>query len=72
MSKQEETRDRVLDLVESIAVGQPIPAERQLAIDLGVSRLTLRAALDELDATAGARARLRSNLTHKRLAARPS
>src|SRR5256885_1979041 len=38
MSKQEETRDRVLDLVESIAVGQPIPAERQLAIDLGVSR----------------------------------
>src|SRR5438046_9369980 len=48
MSKQEETRDRVLDLVESIAVGQPIPAERQLAIDLGVSRLTLRAALDEL------------------------
>src|SRR2546423_4685795 len=48
MSKQEETRDRVLDLVESIAVGQPIPAERQLAIDLGISRLTLRAALDDL------------------------
>src|SRR5438045_1401948 len=48
MSKQEETRDRVLDLVESVAVGQPIPAERQLALDLGVSRLTLRAALDEL------------------------
>src|SRR6266699_3989310 len=48
MSKQEETRDRVLDLAESIAVGQPIPAERQLALDLGVSRLTVRAALDEL------------------------
>jgi GntR family transcriptional regulator len=48
LSKQEETRDRVLDLVESLEVGQPIPAERQLAIDLGVSRLTLRAALDEL------------------------
>ena len=48
MSKQEETRDRVLDLVESLEVGQPIPAERQLAVDLGVSRLTLRAALDEL------------------------
>ncbi len=48
MSKQEETRDRVLDLIESLAVGQPIPAERQLAADLGVSRLTLRAALDEL------------------------
>ncbi|TME04191.1 MAG: GntR family transcriptional regulator [Chloroflexi bacterium] len=48
MSKQEETRDRVLDLVESLAVGQPIPAERQLALDLGVSRLTVRAALDDL------------------------
>jgi len=48
LSKQEETRDRVLDLVESLEVGQPIPAERLLAVDLGVSRLTLRAALDEL------------------------
>jgi GntR family transcriptional regulator len=48
VSKQEETRDRVLDLVESLEVGQPIPAERQLAVDLGVSRLTVRAALDDL------------------------
>jgi len=48
VSKQEETRDRVLDLVESVLVGQAIPAERQLATELGVSRLTLRAALDEL------------------------
>jgi GntR family transcriptional regulator len=48
LSKQEETRDRVLDLIESLEVGQPIPAERQLATDLGISRLTLRAALDEL------------------------
>src|SRR3989442_13121231 len=48
MSKQEETRDRVLDLIESLEVGQPIPAERQLSVDLAVSRLTVRAALDEL------------------------
>src|SRR5436309_12803171 len=48
MSKQEDTRDRVLDLIESLHVGQPIPAERQLAVDLAVSRLTVRAALDEL------------------------
>ena len=48
MSKQEDTRERVLDLVESLEVGQPIPAERQLAVDLAVSRLTVRAAIDEL------------------------
>jgi GntR family transcriptional regulator len=48
LSKQEDTRDRVLDLIESLEVGQPIPAERQLAVDLAVSRLTVRAALDLL------------------------
>jgi GntR family transcriptional regulator len=48
MTKQRETRERVLDLVETLSVGDAIPSERQLAIDLGVSRLTVRAALDEL------------------------
>ena len=48
MTKQSETRDRVLDLIEQLGVGEAIPSERQLSADLGVSRLTVRAALDEL------------------------
>jgi len=48
MTKQRETRERVLDLIESLAPGDAIPSERQLSVDLGVSRLTVRAALDEL------------------------
>jgi GntR family transcriptional regulator len=48
VGKQEEARDRVLDLMEPLEVGQAIPSERQLTNDLGVSRLTVRAALDEL------------------------
>ena len=48
MSKQEETRERVLELIESLAVGEAIPSERQLGLDLSVSRLTVRAAVDEL------------------------
>ena len=48
MTKQADTRDRVLDLIERLSVGDAIPSERQLSADLGVSRLTVRAALDEL------------------------
>src|SRR5215472_9848065 len=48
MTKQEETRERVLDLVETLAVGQAIPSERHLTAQLGVSRLTIRAAIDDL------------------------
>jgi GntR family transcriptional regulator len=48
VTKQSETRERVLDLVERMGVGEAIPSERQLSADLGVSRLTVRAALDEL------------------------
>src|SRR5256885_8129820 len=48
MTKQRETRERVLELIESLTTGDAIPAERQLSADLGVSRLTVRAALDDL------------------------
>ena len=34
--------------MERLGVGNAIPSERQLSVDLGVSRLTVRAALDEL------------------------
>src|SRR6266700_3366591 len=48
MTKQRQTRDRVLELIEALGIGEAIPSERQLSADLGVSRLTVRAALDEL------------------------
>lgn len=48
VTKQRETRDRVLELIERLTIGQAIPSERQLSTDFGVSRLTVRAALDEL------------------------
>jgi GntR family transcriptional regulator len=48
VTKQSETRDLVLDLVDQLEVGQAIPSERQLSSELGVSRLTVRAALEDL------------------------
>src|SRR5919205_1536170 len=48
VTKQSVTRQQVLDLIEQLGVGTAIPSERQLSADLGVSRLTVRAALDEL------------------------
>jgi GntR family transcriptional regulator len=48
MTKQRETRERILELIEVLSVGDAIPAERQLGLNLGVSRLTVRAAIDEL------------------------
>ena len=48
VTKQSVTRQQVLDLIEQLGVGNAFPSERQLSADLGVSRLTVRAALDEL------------------------
>src|SRR6058998_872707 len=48
VTKRSETRRQVLDLIEQLGVGSAIPSERQLSVDLGVSRLTVRAALDAL------------------------
>ncbi|MFL5966367.1 MAG: GntR family transcriptional regulator [Gaiellaceae bacterium] len=48
MSKQEQIRQQVIQLIQQLGVGEAIPSERKLSTDLGVSRLTLRAALDEL------------------------
>jgi GntR family transcriptional regulator len=48
VTKQSATRQQVLDLIERLGVGTAIPSERQLSADFGVSRLTVRAALDDL------------------------
>lgn len=46
--KYRKVRDEVLDLATSLEIGQPLPPERRLAEFLGVSRMTLRRAVDEL------------------------
>src|SRR3974377_293488 len=48
VTKQSVARQQVLELIERLGVGTAIPSERQLSADLGVSRLTVRAALDDL------------------------
>src|SRR4029077_3457710 len=48
MTKQSAAREQVLELIVRLGVGSAIPSERQLSVDLGVSRLTVRAALDDL------------------------
>ncbi|MFE9250424.1 GntR family transcriptional regulator [Streptomyces sp. NPDC007088] len=49
--KRERVREFLLSLIESRGAGEAIPSERTLSAELGVSRPTLRAAVDELVAT---------------------
>lgn len=46
--KQLQVRDELLGMLDRLDVGDAIPSERRLASDLGVSRPTLRAVIDEL------------------------
>jgi GntR family transcriptional regulator len=48
VTKQSHTKQQVLELIDRLGVGTALPSERQLSSDLGVSRLTVRAALDDL------------------------
>jgi GntR family transcriptional regulator len=47
-SKVPRVRDELVAMLATMAPGQPLPAERELARELGVARMTLRKALDAL------------------------
>lgn len=48
LRKRDRAREHLIGLIEARAVGQAIPSERQLAAELGISRPTLRAVVDDL------------------------
>lgn len=48
LRKRDRIREHLIALIRARAIGQAIPAERQLAAELEVSRPTLRAVVDEL------------------------
>jgi GntR family transcriptional regulator len=46
--KRAQVREQLLGLIEERGAGEPIPSERELSEQFGVSRPTLRAAVDDL------------------------
>jgi GntR family transcriptional regulator len=47
-TKQQHVREQLESLIAGLVPGEPLPAERDLARDLGVARMTLRRAVDVL------------------------
>jgi GntR family transcriptional regulator len=51
VTKYHAVRDDLLDLLDDMSAGEQLPPERELAATLGVSRMTLRRAIDGLVAS---------------------
>jgi GntR family transcriptional regulator len=47
-AKQRQVRERLETLIAAMVPGEPLPAERDLARELGVARMTLRRAIDAM------------------------
>lgn len=57
VTKYHAVREQLLDRLDVMAAGEQLPPERDLAVSMGVSRMTLRRAIDELVARGAIRRR---------------